>query len=318
MKSKLLYGLTFLTLLQACQQQKSEIVHRKKTNYIDSLQTERQIEAILAKNSGQNNDKIFQVNSVLTFSDPKCQKIADSLHLKSWQKADWDQNGLTDLLVLGHKNNDWSAWCILDTGKNQYEIKRLSLKSDACTFPVVRAENGFNLMDYYFYNAPERGDWKQPKILTKVSLIYKYGDFIEYNSKPVLHHIEKIEYSTGPCFGTCPIFKLTLNADHSAIWYAEHYNKINNKEVSGDFKTVLKPDSYQEMVDLLNYMDFEKLKENYAVAWTDDQSSTLKITYDNGKIKQINDYGLQGTFGLEAVYRQLFEWRHSQAWTKIK
>lgn len=56
-------------------------------------------------------------------------------------------------------------------------------------------------------------------------------------------------------------------------------------------------------------MDFTNLEKDYAVGWTDDQSCTLKIVYDNNKTKVIEDYGLIGTFGLKKLYQQLFELR---------
>jgi hypothetical protein len=60
--------------------------------------------------------------------------------------------------------------------------------------------------------------------------------------------------------------------------------------------------------------DFETLQDNYAVNWTDDQTAKLKITYDNGKVKSIRDYGLLGTYGLDRVYQLLFELRENQKW----
>jgi hypothetical protein len=133
---------------------------------------------------------------------------------------------------------------------------------------------------------------------------------------PAKHKIEKIEYSTSGCYGTCPIFKLTINSDKTAKWHAKMYNKINNKEVSGNFNTRVTEDKYNDIVNLLNYIDFETLQDNFAVTWTDDQTATLKITYDNGKVKSISDYGLIGTYGLDRVYQLLYELRENQKWTK--
>ena len=67
---------------------------------------------------------------------------------------------------------------------------------------------------------------------------------------------------------------------------------------------------------MLNYIYFETLQDNFAVTWTDDQTATLKITYDSGKVKSISDYGLIGTYGLDRVYQLLYELRENQKWTK--
>ncbi|MBK6499838.1 MAG: hypothetical protein IPG00_17450 [Saprospiraceae bacterium] len=71
------------------------------------------------------------------------------------------------------------------------------------------------------------------------------------------------------------------------------------------------------LIELINYIDFTNLKQDYYVDWTDDQDCTLKVVYDNNKVKEVRDYGLIGTFGLKKLYQQLFELRFNQDWKKI-
>jgi hypothetical protein len=82
----------------------------------------------------------------------------------------------------------------------------------------------------------------------------------------------------------------------------------------GKFKGKILQANYDELIGLLNYLDFPSLKDSYAVNWTDDQTSVLKITYNNGKVKEIKDYGLIGTLGLSRVYSILFDLRENQQW----
>lgn len=297
-----------LTLFQPCKGQTDNNVLRK-ANYIDSIQNVKQItDLILRVNDGY---KEFKINDKLQFSGKKCQNLRDSLKVQPWTKADFDNNGLTDILVIGNWN-DHSVICILDKD-DKHEIKPITRRSfQDCTFPVV--EN--NKIKYFFESEPERGKWDEPRKLKQITLAYKFGNFIEENQTPANHKIEKIEYSTTGCYGLCPIFKLTINSDKTAKWYAEMFNQVNNEEVSGNFNSNITKDKYNDIVNLLNYIDFEMLQDNYAVNWTDDQSSTLKITYDNGKVKSIHDYGLIGTYGLDRVYQLLFELRENQTWTK--
>jgi len=49
----------------------------------------------------------------------------------------------------------------------------------------------------------------------------------------------------------------------------------------------------------------KELKNNYSVNWTDDQTSTLTIIFKDHSRKVIRDYGMQGTFGLSAMYTKL-------------
>lgn len=310
---KLIFQITvFLTLFQSCKGQSDNSV-LQKTNFIDSIRTATQLIDLISKVDSRYKD--FKINEELKFknrySDKNYKKIADSLKVKPWAKADFDNNGLTDILVVGNWY-DHCVICILDKG-DKFELKRITRRSfQDCTFPIV--EN--NSIKYYFESEPEYENWSNPSQLQQITLIYKFGDFVEESKTTEIHKIERIEYSTTGCFGTCPIFNLIINSDRTSKWDAKEYNEIDNKEVKGSFQATLSQDKFDELLNLLNYINFVKLKDNYAVRWTDDQSSTLKITYDNGKTKTIEDYGLIGTYGLDRVYQLLFELRENQKWTK--
>jgi hypothetical protein len=51
------------------------------------------------------------------------------------------------------------------------------------------------------------------------------------------------------------------------------------------------------------------LKDNYNVNWTVDQTGYLNVFFENGDEKQIEDYGMVGTFELSILYDFLFEQR---------
>ena len=48
--------------------------------------------------------------------------------------------------------------------------------------------------------------------------------------------------------------------------------------------------------------------------WTDDQASTLTLTYNNGLVKTIEDYGMIGNYGLILLYNKLQALRFNQDW----
>lgn len=271
-----------LTFFQICKGQ-AENNALYKPNLIDSITTGEQLNALISKLDNRYKD--FKVNEELKFesrySRKNYKKIADSLNVQPWTKADFDSNGLTDILVIGRISNNHSIICILDKG-NKYEFKPITRRSfQENTFPIVVN----NTIKYYFESEPDRVNWNKPRELQQITLTYKFGDFIEESKNTTTHTIEKLEYSTTGCLGTCSIFDLTINADRTSVWNAKRHNKIGNKEYEGIFKTKITQDKFDELLDLLNYIDFTRLKDNYAVNWTDDQGSTLKITYDNGKSK---------------------------------
>jgi hypothetical protein len=152
-------------------------------------------------------------------------------------------------------------------------------------------------------------------------LTFKFGNFIEYNENPKINKISKIEFATSGCFGTCPVYKLTLNRDSLSIFNAQYYNFNKNREVTygkeeGVFTTTINKIEFDKLEEILNYCDFDNLYKEYSVMHTDDQTGDLKITYNNGKVKTISDYGMIGTYGLKTLYKKLAELRFNQKWRK--
>jgi len=118
------------------------------------------------------------------------------------------------------------------------------------------------------------------------------------------------------CFGTCPKFYISILKDKSSVFKAEKFNLESEeaKEIKGIFNTTLSDNSFSEIISLLDYIDFPSLNDKYAVGWTDDQTCILTITYNNGQVKTISDYGLIGTFGLDRLYELMFNLRFNQNW----
>ncbi|MBV7440734.1 hypothetical protein KRX57_04815 [Weeksellaceae bacterium TAE3-ERU29] len=288
---------------------------------IDSISTVKDAEEII-HTFGEYYDE-FKIYKSYN-DDSSCKRIADSLGIsKTFYKYDFDKNGLTDLLVTGRISDFSEVFVILNYPNDSMDIKPLLKEySYECTFVSVNKEKGnidlFYTPLYSFYekNTPE---------IVRSNLVYKFGGVIEYNSSPTQHKIEKIELETGPCFGTCPIFTLELKEKGKSTFFAKAYNfgkhdflEDYNEEGEGTFTTQLKQKNWKELTEILNYIDFPKLDDNYAISATDHATAHLTITYDNGKIKKIDDYGLRGTYGLILLYDKLFEIRDNQDWNKIE
>ena len=284
----------------------SQIVSgQKKLSKIDRLSSKQEVEKYIFSLSNRFGEFTL---------------IADSLNIQPFSKIDFDKNGLTDLLAIGTfpvdvingddliKGHEFHILVVMDYGKD--------------SFQMISLTRGF--IHHFVF----------PKIvndsiitLNQKALIFKFGDFIEFNPHPKTYEIEKVEYQTAPCYGTCPVFRIEINKDKTGLFKASNYNSEteilpfespgkpgNSKEIKGVFRTVVRENSYSNIIDLLNYIDFPNLKNNYSVAWTDDQSSTLTITYNNGQKKEIRDYGLIGTYGLDRLYQLFFELRFNQKW----
>ncbi|PQA90617.1 hypothetical protein B0A69_20020 [Chryseobacterium shigense] len=136
----------------------------------------------------------------------------------------------------------------------------------------------------------------------------------------------RIQYQAGACFGSCPIFTITINPDRTAILEAEHFNfskEFSKGEFSnpreGTFNGVIKEADYNKLISLLNDLDVKSLKDHYGTKnITDLSTSYLKINFTDGSSKNIEDYGKRGSEKLRKVYMFIEDLRHNQQWAKVK
>jgi len=288
---------------------------------IDTLSNENAVELFIRNIDDNHQTFVIKKVSDFDYNNGKfsnhCKAISDSLRVnKSYYKADFDQNGLTDILVIG-VNYDFETLVVLDYNKGNYKAIRLSRRPfTSCEIPVVSDIEGIPIIEYFKFVNGGFTDNLDNVELKKSVLIYKFGDFIEYNKNPGVRHISRVDFKTSACYGMCPIFELVIKPNGKSVFKAERFNVeiLNEKEVKGKFVVKIQESDFKEITELLNYLDFEELENSYMASWTDDQTSTLKITYDNGKVKTIYDYGLIGTYGLDRLYELLFDLRFNQEW----
>ncbi len=197
----------------------------KHKNYLDSIDNPKQIEKLLV--SIDERYKNFKVNDIVKYTKNNCQKFSDSLGIESYSKADFDNNGLTDLLVVGNYYSSPGILCILDNGKNYYEIQVLTkMTFQDCAFAKVNRQGIAAGIDYYSEQQPEKDKLFKPGTFKKSSLIYKFGSFVEQNDNVHIHSIEKIEYETTGCYGSCPVFAISIEKNGNVIFEAQRYNTI--------------------------------------------------------------------------------------------
>ncbi|WP_312992945.1 DUF6438 domain-containing protein [Chryseobacterium flavum] len=135
----------------------------------------------------------------------------------------------------------------------------------------------------------------------------------------------KIEYEATPCFGFCPVFKMTINPDRTAVFEAEHFNFNDkpskdefSKQREGTFTGTIKEVDYNKLILLLDGLDVKNLNDKYGERnITDLPTSYLRITFPDGTSKNIEDYGKNGTEKLSEVYHFFENLRKNQQWTKV-
>lgn len=331
------YFLLCLISLVSCQNEKSFRKAAIIPSKIDSLTNYSEIENLI--HSLDSNTKYFKLQKIEKFySRFTHQKNTESLLRdvaakngisKAFYKFDFDNNCYQDMLVIGdHKycgndtlTCDYDTFVIMNFENDSLSLKRLLRSHSMPIIPHITNHNENVFINAYEvkYNY-EKNDTK-PSLFT-TPLLFKFDNFIEYNPKPAKHNIERVEYAAGPCFGRCPMFQINIEDNGNACFIAQHYNFSDKSEdyrkEEGVFRASIKNVDYSKITELLNYIDFKNLDDQYWVSWTDSASSTLIITYDGGKIKKIEDYGQIGTYGLIAVYDLFKKLRFNQDWKPTK
>jgi len=144
-------------------------------------------------------------------------------------------------------------------------------------------------------------------------------------SQKVNSKYSKIEYEAGACFGSCPIFKITINPDRTAVLEAEHFNFSKgfsksefDKPREGTFKGTIKEADYVKLVALLDGLNVKTLNEKYGERnVTDLPTSYLRVNFTDGTSKNVEDYGKRGTEKLSQLYKFFEDLRTNQDWKKV-
>jgi hypothetical protein len=283
-------------------------------NRIDSLRTNSDVAAFLQwVNNDFSNEKYNKIevrdNAVL-MRDLACDGMAEKWQIKSWEKADLNGDGRTDLLAILYWY-DYGVYAVMDKGNDQFNFLTLSYNvSEKCELAKPIKVNDQPLLLFYqkkaVFHKPGKGVKRMDVIDT---LVYRHGDFIEVNNQPSGYLIDSIQFRTNHCFGSCPVFTISMDKNGNAVYNAQTYNPKH-----GNFSGAINQKELEEITDLINYLEIKKLDDNYAVSWTDDQTAWLRVRFADGSVKEIKDYGMRGTFGLRSLYKKFFELRTNQEW----
>ena len=95
----------------------------------------------------------------------------------------------------------------------------------------------------------------------------------------------RITLDRGPCFGTCPVYSLTVFADGTAVYHGKHFVDVEGQQTAS-----LTAQQTKELVDAVISADFFALADNYTVPVTDLPSITTTVIME-GRTKSVYHYG---------------------------
>ncbi|MFT5723331.1 MAG: hypothetical protein ACI9JN_000441 [Bacteroidia bacterium] len=152
-------------------------------------------------------------------------------------------------------------------------------------------------------------------IVANDSLVLKWGDSIKYNANPTNRKIKTLFYQSTPCLGTCPIFDLIIDSLGNILFDAKGYNK---SVCEGTYKRKLLIETFTEINDIINYIDFENLKDRYSMGMTDLPKGVVDVTFYNGDVKKISDSGKNGTKSLRLLHNYLLNLCYTGNWENVQ
>lgn len=164
--------------------------------------------------------------------------------------------------------------------------------------------------------------WKENHLMKYLLTLFTLLFLFSCSTNKMDTPYSKIEYSAGACFGFCPIYKMTISSDQTAVFEAKRFNfsrDTDSQEDEGTFTGKIGNDKYDELISILNDLKLSKMKDHYGNRNVSDlPTSNLNITYKDGKEKKIEDYGKHGTPELQKLYQFFDALKTNQTWTKIK
>jgi len=232
---------------------------------------------------------------------------------KKWDVADFDRNGKADLLISGTEDGIRNmAYVVLAEGDNHYRLEDVSpggfYLAPVAIIKKIGSDNAILLLQ-----SVSGREWLD-------TLTFKYGVFLRYHPSGITKKISLLHYRSTGCPGDCPVYKLIIDSSNVTLegMGPGGMNMKRDDTLRGLYHSKLTREKFNELTELINYIDPLSLNSHYSVSGTDVPTGIIEIVFTDGTFKRIDDYGKVGTPGLVVLHKYLDNIRTTQLWKKTE
>lgn len=284
---------------------------------VDTINSNEAALALVKKVNGTlREEKIILSGEFWHFRDSMAPELRA---ISYYEKADFDNNGYTDLLFNGCQECIYNGdnyiqppIVILAFGKDSFLLKNLSCRN----FPIFQLANMVQVNGQPMIRinhagiATDSATGKNFAVKSLDTLVYVADEFIESASftKKTIKSISLTFSAIGLPGVDSSTFIITLTRD--TAWLTRQVIRYTDTDFSttlNEYRGNTDATVWDRLTELLNYTDFSRLKSHYEVSWRHAAYGFLEVTYDDGKLLQIRDIGLSGTYGLRYIYEALWQ-----------
>jgi hypothetical protein len=109
--------------------------------------------------------------------------------------------------------------------------------------------------------------------------------------------IRQISFERTYCFGTCPVYRVTINADGTVL-----FKGVAHVIRKGVYKGKIEPEEFKRLATVTEKLGFFGMKTYYGLGMTDLPSQIITVVTDKG-VRRVEEYGGGGPDGLWALQR---------------
>lgn len=125
--------------------------------------------------------------------------------------------------------------------------------------------------------------------------------------------VKRVTYECRPCFGSCPVYKVTINKDGTI-----DYHGIRFVDRIGHYKATVARSKVNKLFDAIRWSNFWDMKDRYELPITD--MPTQILTAESGRLcRTVEEYGDSGPEELHKLQERVETVvKAAKHWKKLK